>query len=196
MNTPIKPCFAGCQEACFIGQANEEWNDADKKKLLISEDLRNQRQKILISLLCSFLWCQDYNLKFTMISVNYRIFCIPSFKKSMYRQWYQVLTETVRGQTPDAKIIDNAKFCSNSRGSCWETLDHLITANDEGLISEDMYKKGRTLSHEAIKLINGYMNYLYKAGKNKTSAVKEELSEYGESSYQLSVDSFHDPDIR
>jgi len=27
--------------------------------------------------------------------------------------------------------LDNAKFCSNARGSCWETLDHLIAGNDE-----------------------------------------------------------------
>ena len=31
--------------------------------------------------------------------------------------------------------MDNAKFCSNARGSCWEVLDHLITAVDEGLIT-------------------------------------------------------------
>ncbi|WP_084288329.1 four helix bundle protein [Desulfovermiculus halophilus] len=83
--------------------------------------------------------------------------------------------------------IDNAKFCSNSRGSCWETLDHLITANDEDLIPDEMLTKGRALVHEAIKLTNGYMNYLYKAGKNKDSAVKEEPSEY-----QLSVNSYQD----
>lgn len=29
--------------------------------------------------------------------------------------------------------LDNAKFCSNSRGSCWEVLDHLITAHDEDM---------------------------------------------------------------
>jgi hypothetical protein len=23
MGAPMKPCFAGCQEACFIGQANK-----------------------------------------------------------------------------------------------------------------------------------------------------------------------------
>lgn len=90
--------------------------------------------------------------------------------------------------------IDNAKFCSNSRGFCWETLDHLITAHDEELIPVDLYKKGRSLAHEAIKLINGYMNYLYKAGKHKDSSFKEGLSEYGESSYQFSVNSYHDPD--
>src|SRR4051794_26184605 len=29
-------------------------------------------------------------------------------------------------------FLDNAKFCSNARGSCWEVLDHMITAQDEG----------------------------------------------------------------
>jgi len=61
--------------------------------------------------------------------------------------------------------MDNAKFCSNSRGSCWEVLDHLITAYDEGLINEDILSKGRDLVNTAIKLINGYMKYLKKAGK-------------------------------
>lgn len=60
-------------------------------------------------------------------------------------------------------FMDNARFCSNARGSCWELLDHLITANDEGLISEDIYARGRTLVDEAVKQINGYMNYLQKA---------------------------------
>lgn len=60
---------------------------------------------------------------------------------------------------------DNAKFCSNSRGSCWEVLDHLITAHDEGLISAEMLAKGRKLVNTSVRLINGYMNYLQKAGK-------------------------------
>ena len=61
--------------------------------------------------------------------------------------------------------LDNAKFCSISRGSCWEVLDHLITANDEELIDDAMLSKGRSLVNDAVKLINGYMNYLKKAGK-------------------------------
>ncbi len=60
---------------------------------------------------------------------------------------------------------DNAKFCSNSRGSCWEVFDHLITAHDEGLISAEMLAKGRKLVNTSVRLINGYMNYLQKAGK-------------------------------
>jgi len=72
---------------------------------------------------------------------------------------------------------DNAKFCSNSRGSCWEVLDHLITANDENFISTDMLSEGRNLVNTAVKLINGYMNYLKRAGKKQ--AVHEDVSPYG-----------------
>jgi four helix bundle protein len=59
--------------------------------------------------------------------------------------------------------LDNAKFCSNSRGSCWETLDHLITANDEGLVSDQLLTEGRQLVQQAVKLINGYISYLQRA---------------------------------
>jgi len=76
--------------------------------------------------------------------------------------------------------MDNAKFCSNSRASCWETLDHLITAKDEELISDELYTKGRGLVHEAIKLINGYMNYLYKKSKQKPDIVAEDFIAYGD----------------
>ena len=56
--------------------------------------------------------------------------------------------------------LDNAKFCSNARGSCFETLDHLITANDEELISKELLSEGRDLVNEAAKILNGYINYL------------------------------------
>ena len=72
---------------------------------------------------------------------------------------------------------DNAKFCSNSRGSCWEVLDHLITANDENLISADILSDGRNLVNTSVKLINGYMNYLKRAGEKQ--AVHEDVSSYG-----------------
>lgn len=65
-------------------------------------------------------------------------------------------------------FMDNAKFCSNSRGSCWEVLDHLITAHDEDMISLKLFQKGRELVNQAAKLINGYMNYLKKAAKSPT----------------------------
>src|SRR5438128_9504407 len=60
--------------------------------------------------------------------------------------------------------LDNAKFCSNSRGSCWEVLDHLITGNDEEFISTELLNRERALVGQAVKLLNGYMNYLKRAG--------------------------------
>lgn len=72
--------------------------------------------------------------------------------------------------------LDNAKFCSNSRGSCWEVLDHLITAVDEDLTSPEMLSTGRSLVNTAVKLINGYMNYLKRAAMS--SRVGEDLAEY------------------
>ena len=62
--------------------------------------------------------------------------------------------------------LDNAKFCSNARGSCLETLDHLITANDEEMISTEMLSAGRDLVNEAGRILNGYIKYL----QNKAAA--------------------------
>lgn len=63
--------------------------------------------------------------------------------------------------------LDNAKFCSNSRGSCWETLDHLITANNEALITDELLAEGRELVNHAVKLTNGYITYLQRSAKEQ-----------------------------
>jgi hypothetical protein len=44
-----------------------------------------------------------------------------------------------------------------------EVLDHLITANDEGLLELPLLDQGRARVAQAIKLLNGYMNYLKRA---------------------------------
>lgn len=62
--------------------------------------------------------------------------------------------------------MDNAKFCSNSRGSCYEMLDHIITANDEDLISKNILDRGREHVVKSVKLLNGYMKYLKRATTN------------------------------
>ena len=59
--------------------------------------------------------------------------------------------------------VDNAKFCSNARGSAWEVLDHLITGNDEGFIPPEVLDEGRDLVNRAVRLLNGYMRYLRRA---------------------------------
>jgi len=59
--------------------------------------------------------------------------------------------------------LDNAKFCSNARGSCYEVLDHLITARDEDLVTEEILQRGREMVPSAVRLLSGYMNYLKRA---------------------------------
>lgn len=56
--------------------------------------------------------------------------------------------------------LDNTKFCSMARGSCYETLDHLITAHDEGLITALVLASGRQKFEHTKSLLNGYMRYL------------------------------------
>lgn len=66
--------------------------------------------------------------------------------------------------------LDNSKFCSNARGSCTEVLDHLISAADEGLISEELLQGGRAKVVLTLKLLNGYMAYLKHAADSKPPA--------------------------
>lgn len=60
---------------------------------------------------------------------------------------------------------DDAKFLSYARGSAHETLDHLLTAMDDGYITEGILSKGRMLVDEAIMLINGYRAYVIRRKK-------------------------------
>jgi four helix bundle protein len=62
--------------------------------------------------------------------------------------------------------LDNAKFCSNVPASCWEVLDHLITASDEELLTAALVEEGRSHVKSAVRLLNGYMNYLKRAGNS------------------------------
>lgn len=72
--------------------------------------------------------------------------------------------------------LDNAKFCSNARGSAYEVLDHLIAAQDDDLISLESFKKGEQLVEQSVRLLNGYISYLQRA--SKSSSVREQRGEY------------------
>ena len=69
---------------------------------------------------------------------------------------------------------DNYKFCSNARGSLFESLDHLITACDEGFITSEVMHEARGLFEHTRRLLNGYMNYLQRAAKNKDASTLQE----------------------
>ncbi|MEI6507798.1 MAG: four helix bundle protein [Bacteroidota bacterium] len=60
---------------------------------------------------------------------------------------------------------ENVKFCSNARGSLTETLDHVIIALDEKYINQNKFDEFKEIYSQCLKLLNGYMAYLRKAGK-------------------------------
>ncbi len=64
---------------------------------------------------------------------------------------------------------DNYRFCSQARGSCFEVLDHMITAVDEELLPASLLPDCRQAVNSAVKVLNGYMAYL----KRQTAIVQE-----------------------
>ena len=63
---------------------------------------------------------------------------------------------------------ENIQFCQISRGSLFEIIDDAITMMEENYISEDEYNDGRAKIAQAIKILNGYINYLQKQKDNPT----------------------------
>ena len=55
---------------------------------------------------------------------------------------------------------DNIRFCIMARGSLTETLDHLIIALDEKIITEETLQSFQSEYESCLKLINGYIQYL------------------------------------
>lgn len=62
---------------------------------------------------------------------------------------------------------DKIRFCVIARGSLSETLNHLIDAKDEELITQEQLNYYRNKITEVEKLLNGYINYLEKRSKEK-----------------------------
>jgi four helix bundle protein len=69
--------------------------------------------------------------------------------------------------------LDKVKFCSQSRGSVYEVLDHALTANDDAYIDESVVAETRKLVESAAKLINGYIRYLRKEKQNSDNSDPE-----------------------
>jgi four helix bundle protein len=58
---------------------------------------------------------------------------------------------------------ENIRFCRMSMGSLEETLEHLITAFDEGYISAEILKTYKLHIDHCIQILNGYIRYLKNA---------------------------------
>jgi four helix bundle protein len=57
---------------------------------------------------------------------------------------------------------DNIRFCIMARGSLSETLDHLLIAADEKIISETDLDTFKLEYDSCLRLLNGYIQYLKK----------------------------------
>jgi four helix bundle protein len=62
---------------------------------------------------------------------------------------------------------DNIRFCIIARGSLSETLDHMIVAKDENLISDDIFNSFQTEYDRCLKLLNGYIQFIKKKKNNE-----------------------------
>ena len=58
---------------------------------------------------------------------------------------------------------ENIQFCRISRGSLFETLDHLICATDENYITEEQLMMLKEENAKCLKILNGYISYLKRA---------------------------------
>jgi four helix bundle protein len=59
---------------------------------------------------------------------------------------------------------ENIQFCRQARGSLSETKDHLITAFDEGYITQVILDEQNEFVEKCTRMLNGYISYL-KAAK-------------------------------
>lgn len=62
---------------------------------------------------------------------------------------------------------ENIQYNRISRGSLFETLDHLIVALDEGYISQLVFDDFKMKIDKYGRLLNGYINYLKKSKKDQ-----------------------------
>ena len=59
-----------------------------------------------------------------------------------------------------------------ARGSVTETMDHLITAYDEKYLNEEELNVEQEKCEMVFKLINGFISYLDKSKKGKSTTLQ------------------------
>jgi len=60
---------------------------------------------------------------------------------------------------------ENIQFCTQSRGSLYELIDHLTICVEEKYLSADHFNKLKSDCERAIMLLNGFIRYLQKQKK-------------------------------
>ena len=69
-------------------------------------------------------------------------------------------------------FTDTRHFFIMARGSVTETMDHLITAYDEKYLNEEELNIEQEKCEMVFKLINGFISYLDKSKKGKSTTLQ------------------------
>ena len=106
-----------------------------------------------------------------------RIFVFETIKKFPLEEKFRLTDQIIRSSRSIGNNIaeghgrfhyqDNVRFCIIARGSLSETLDHFIVARDENLISEDIFNSFQLKYDRALKLLNGYIQFIKKKKNNE-----------------------------
>ena len=73
---------------------------------------------------------------------------------------------------------ENIQFCRIARGSLHEMLDHISCAYDCSFIDINTYNHFNEMLIRAIKVLNGYINFLKNSKDQSGNIVREELADY------------------
>ena len=63
--------------------------------------------------------------------------------------------------------LDNIRFYIIARGSLSETLDHMLVALDESLISDEILSSFQAEYDQCLKLLNGYIAFIKRKKANE-----------------------------
>ena len=114
--------------------------------------------------------------------------------RDLVRNWpaeekYRLIDQIIRSSRgPTANLSegygrfyekDNIRYCRTARASLYETQDHLITANDDGIISEQVMQEHFEQIEQTIVTVNGYIKYLKGLSASKSNSASEPQAEYG-----------------
>lgn len=69
---------------------------------------------------------------------------------------------------------ENIQFCRQARGSLTETMEHLITAFDDGFVNEELLKEANEEYKACLKELNIYIKYLKDAKQANTNSTNNQ----------------------
>lgn len=65
---------------------------------------------------------------------------------------------------------ENVQCCRISRGSTYESLDHVITCHDEGYLNDGELQELRRTIARFLQLLNGYIRSIGKASRDRSGS--------------------------